>query len=293
MGIYGFDHIVVRLEDFDAGVAAYSKLSGLSLRTTGENSQMGLKMAFFDLPNGGFIEIVAPTRPDSVLRPALDKNGTGMNLIAFQCEDLAATVKEMKGNGVRVIEDDPARIMVHPQSTHGILMQLVEKPKSAPLANKAGQVPDKSGVTGIVSYKCTLVMVKNVEEAISSYEKLGLKLTFKAPNKGAGIVQAIFLLKGGGLIELVGPLDPLDEKNRFVKFMKKRGEGFQHLSLDGSAGALDALHANGIKTKSTDPEHADIDASATLTAKQLFQLNPVLMGTKHQVNMGGGVAAKL
>ena len=38
-------------------------------------SAMGLQMAFYDLPNGGFLELVAPTRPDSVLRPALDKSG--------------------------------------------------------------------------------------------------------------------------------------------------------------------------------------------------------------------------
>jgi hypothetical protein len=36
---------------------------------------MGLEMAFYDLPNGGFIELVAPSGPDSVLRPALDKSG--------------------------------------------------------------------------------------------------------------------------------------------------------------------------------------------------------------------------
>ena len=49
-----------------------------------------------------------------------------MNLMAFQCDDLAATVEMMKSNGVRVIETDPTHIMVHPKSTHGILMQLVE-----------------------------------------------------------------------------------------------------------------------------------------------------------------------
>ena len=49
--------------------------------------EMGLKMAFFDLPNGGMIEVVAPTGPDSVLRPALDKSGPGMNLMA--CDSLS------------------------------------------------------------------------------------------------------------------------------------------------------------------------------------------------------------
>ena len=36
--------------------------------------------------------------------------------------------------------------MVHPRSTHGILMQLVEKEADAPKATKTGQVPDTSGV---------------------------------------------------------------------------------------------------------------------------------------------------
>jgi predicted nuclease with RNAse H fold len=99
-----------------------------------------------------------------------------MNLMAFQCDDLAATVEMMKSNGVRVIETDPTHIMVHPKSTHGILMQLVEKAPDAPRATKAGQVPDTSGVAGIVSYKCTVVFVKDTEAAIKSYEALGLKL---------------------------------------------------------------------------------------------------------------------
>jgi methylmalonyl-CoA/ethylmalonyl-CoA epimerase len=143
-GIHGFDHFVIRMEDFDAGLTAYSKLFPAGPREVGEHSGMGLKMAYFDLPNGGSIEIVAPTRADSVLRPALDKDGPGMNLIAYQCEDLAATVKMMKSNGVRVIEDR-SFIKVHPKSTHGILMQLVEKTPDATTANKAHQVPDTSG----------------------------------------------------------------------------------------------------------------------------------------------------
>merc|ERR1711957_1127754 len=114
----------------------------------------------------------------------------------------------MKANGVQVIDNDPEPPMVHPKSTHGVLMQLVEKSPNATQANRAGQVPDSSGVTGIVSYKCTVVFVKNVEHAIKSYEKLGLKLTFNLQNKAAGIIQAGFFLPAGGLIELIGPLDP-------------------------------------------------------------------------------------
>ena len=157
-GIHGFDHMVIRLEDFDAGLAAYTKLfpagpRALPKQTLESGLKMGLNMAYFDLPNGGFLEIVAPTGPNSVLRPALDKSGPGMNLIAFQCDDLAATVKMMKDNGVRVIRDElSGMVKIHPKSTHGILMQLVEKSPNATKAIKpSGQVPDTSG-TLIRSY---------------------------------------------------------------------------------------------------------------------------------------------
>ena len=42
-------------------------------------------MAFFDLPNGGFIEVVAPTGPESVLRPALETFGYAVD-DAFTCD---------------------------------------------------------------------------------------------------------------------------------------------------------------------------------------------------------------
>jgi FtsP/CotA-like multicopper oxidase with cupredoxin domain len=100
-----------------------------------------------------------------------------MHVIAFQCKNLADTVRMMKSNGVEIFEFDPTHTMVHPKSTHGILMHLVEKEPDAPVATKAGQVPDTSdGTVGILSYKCTVVFVKDIDQAIRSYEALGLKL---------------------------------------------------------------------------------------------------------------------
>lgn len=293
-GIYGFNKMVVCLKDFDESIAAYTKLFPAGPRQTGKDTTMGLQFALFDLANGGYIEICAPSGPKSVLQPALDKRGPGMNFISFQCEDLAATVKTLKENGVKVIDNDPHQIMVHPKSTHGVLMQLVEKAPDASRATKTGNVPDTSGLHGsIVSYKCTVVFVNDVDEGIASYKKLpGLKLGFDLKNKATGIRQAGFFLKGGGMIELIGPLDPSDASSGFVKLMKTRGEGFKHLSLDGSAGVLDVLSAAGVRARKTDPEHADIHKDATLTKEMLLQLNPVGMGTKAQVSLGE-VRAKL
>ena len=154
-------------------------------------------------------------------------------------------------------------------------------------------MPNMSGVTGIVRYKCVVIYVKDIDLAIRSYEALGLKLKFKHRSETGGFVQASFFLSGGGLIELVGPMDPNDDADSFVRFMAKRGDGFKHLTLDGSAGCVDLLNARGVRTQQTDPQHTEIHRESTLTRRQVLQLTPVGMGTPDQVDLGGNGTSKL
>ena len=288
IGIYGFDHIAVRLESLETGISAYSKLFGAPPSRTSESLEMGMEMAFYDLPNGGYVEIIAPTKDDSILMPALNKNGAGMNLMAFHCEDLNATIKMMEKNGVRIVTNPIGQKLVHPKSTHGVLIQLVEKPKNALRRDEYGLVPETSGKDrSIVSYKCMVILVEDIDKAIDSYEKLGLRLTFKnKPNIAGGYTQAYFYLQGGGKIELVGPTPNGSEaSHNFLQRVQSQGEGFFQLSLDGTAGVVDALHERGVRTRDLNLQQSDIHKSATLTKRKLFQLNPVLEGTKNQVRL--------
>ena len=76
------------------------------------------------MPNGGFIEIVAPTNADSAVGKALEGRGEGMHTIALEVDDLAATCEAMKEGGARLIGEGGSQVFVHPKSTHGILLQL-------------------------------------------------------------------------------------------------------------------------------------------------------------------------
>ena len=74
--------------------------------------------------------------------------------------------------------------------------------------------------------------------------------------------------------------DPTDKENSFVQLMETRPEGFKHLSLDGSPGVVEALAEAGVRTRTTDPQHCDLHMETiTGCTEQLFQLNPVGMGT--------------
>lgn len=127
MALTGFDHLVVRVNDIDAGIATYRDQLGLTLDRTDEHEGLGIKQAFFNLPNGGFIEIVAPLGTDSAVGKALEGRGEGVHTIAFEVDDLAATCAAMKEGGARLIGEGGPQVFVHPKSTHGILLQLSQK----------------------------------------------------------------------------------------------------------------------------------------------------------------------
>ncbi|MEE2781836.1 MAG: VOC family protein [Pseudomonadota bacterium] len=127
MAITGYDHLVVRVKDLDQGIATYRDALGLTLDRIDENEQLGIKQAFFNLPDGGFIEIVSPTNPDSAVGKALAGRGEGMHTIAFAVDDLTATCEAMSAGGAQLIGEGGPQVFVHPKSTNGILLQLSER----------------------------------------------------------------------------------------------------------------------------------------------------------------------
>ena len=125
MGLTAFDHLVVRVENIDEGIATYRDKVGLELDRTDESEALGIKQAFFNLPGGGFIEVVAPTDENSAVGRAL-RRGEGIHTVAFAVDDLAATCDAMKAGGAQLIGEGGPQVFVHPKSTHGVLLQLSE-----------------------------------------------------------------------------------------------------------------------------------------------------------------------
>lgn len=127
MTLAAFDHLVVRVGDIDEGIATYRDALGLTLDRTDESEALGIKQAFFNLPDGGFIEVVAPISADSAVGQALDKRGEGIHTVAFAVDDLDAACAKLKAGGARLIGEGGPQVFVHPKSTHGVLLQLSAK----------------------------------------------------------------------------------------------------------------------------------------------------------------------
>lgn len=82
------------------------------------------------------IELVEPASADSPITKFLEKSGGGIHHLAWKVDDCARAIAVVKERGVRMIDDAPrpgahgCRIaFVHPKSTGGVLMELVEEPR--------------------------------------------------------------------------------------------------------------------------------------------------------------------
>ena len=114
MTFKGVDHIVIRVKDLDKGIETWRDKFGLELERTAESEQLGIKQAFFQLANGGFIEIVAPTNDQSAVGRAIESRGEGLHTMAMEVEDIDATVSQLETNGVQLIGVGGPQVFIHP-----------------------------------------------------------------------------------------------------------------------------------------------------------------------------------
>ncbi|XOV87042.1 MAG: VOC family protein [Pseudomonadota bacterium] len=127
MTIKGVDHVVVRVKDFDEGVATWRDKLGMELERTAESEALGIKQAFFQFENGGFLEIVAPINDDSAVGKAVASRGEGLHTLSMEVDNLEQTIKDMQAKGVQLIGVGSPQVFVHPKSANGILLQLTER----------------------------------------------------------------------------------------------------------------------------------------------------------------------
>ena len=127
MALTEVHHVVIRVEDFDSSVKNWESIIGNPVTRIDQNDDLGIKQAFFDLPGGGFIEIVSPTNPDGAVGKALVARGEGIHTLAMSVNNLDETLDSLKIAGVQLIGEGGRQVFIHPKSANGLLVQLSVK----------------------------------------------------------------------------------------------------------------------------------------------------------------------
>ena len=124
------DHVAVVVKDLEAAVATYQHNFELEKAGGGEVSSLGIHNAFLQI-GGARIELMTPTSATGPVAEFLEQRGEGMYLLSLEVEDLDEAVARLQDTGarVRVAEGSTGQRLafVSPKSTHGVLLQLLER----------------------------------------------------------------------------------------------------------------------------------------------------------------------
>jgi methylmalonyl-CoA/ethylmalonyl-CoA epimerase len=120
--------VVVR--DIEVAIERYTRLFKLKVHHRGESKEFGFKNAILPLGRG-HIELLQPTDPTKAIGRFLEKNGEGVYLVGFDCQDIPGSVAHLKGQGVKVDDRRADVVWVHPREANGLFVELRKPEKYA------------------------------------------------------------------------------------------------------------------------------------------------------------------
>jgi len=126
------DHIGIATPTIAEGLAIWRDALGFEPDSTEEVAEQGVRVCM--LPVGDtHVELLEPLSAESAVGRFLSKRGPGIHHIAIAVRDIKASLAELKQKGARLIDETPrvgARgclvAFVHPSSTNGVLLELVQ-----------------------------------------------------------------------------------------------------------------------------------------------------------------------
>jgi methylmalonyl-CoA/ethylmalonyl-CoA epimerase len=130
------NHIALVVEDLEAALHFWRDGLGLELAHAEAVPEQQAEVAF--LPIGeSRVELVKPTTESSGLARYLARRGPGMHHLCVEVADIGAALASLRAKGFRLIDEAPRTgadgrkyAFVHPESAHGVLVELYELPFS-------------------------------------------------------------------------------------------------------------------------------------------------------------------
>lgn len=130
------DHVGIAVPDLDEAIRFYSETFGMRCVHEETNQEQGVREAMLAVgpdDSGPRIQLLAPASPDSAIAKFLDRNGPGMQQLAYTVTDVDAASAALRARGLRLLYDEPRRgtagsliNFVHPKDAGGVLVELVQ-----------------------------------------------------------------------------------------------------------------------------------------------------------------------
>jgi len=129
--IKGIAHVAIATESIAVTAELYRSL-GLEVGQIEVLEKQKVKVAVLDTGKSA-IELVEPLSEDSPISRFLKARGEGLHHISLIVEDLESTLKQLKEQNFKLIDEEPRAgaedsliAFIHPHSTGGVLIELTQ-----------------------------------------------------------------------------------------------------------------------------------------------------------------------
>jgi methylmalonyl-CoA/ethylmalonyl-CoA epimerase len=131
VSLRGVHHLGFAVPDLDEAIATYDRLFGAALEHRALVVDQGVEAASM-LVGSSRIELLSPTGDDTPVGRFLANRGPGMHHVAYEVDDVGATLAGLARDGAQLIDEKPRRglfglevAFVHPDAVHGVLTEVV------------------------------------------------------------------------------------------------------------------------------------------------------------------------
>ena len=137
------DHVGIAVPDLDEAIAFYHDTFGVVSVHEETNEEQGVREAMLAVGDGSTrIQLLAPLNGQSTIAKFLDRNGPGIQQLAYTVEDIDAVSATLRERGLRLLYEQPrhgtadSRVnFIHPKDAGGVLVELVQ-PANSPATDR-------------------------------------------------------------------------------------------------------------------------------------------------------------
>jgi methylmalonyl-CoA/ethylmalonyl-CoA epimerase len=126
------DHIGVAVEELEPALELYRDSFELTLAHREVVDEQGVEAVLLDVGEN-HVELLAPLSADTPVGRFLAKQGPGLHHVAYQVQDIEATLEKLRRAGLQLIDQEPrtgirgSRVaFMHPRATAGVLTEIVQ-----------------------------------------------------------------------------------------------------------------------------------------------------------------------
>ena len=126
------NHIGIAVNTLDEAIPFYRDNLGMAFKGMEEVVEQHVRVTFLEVGESK-IELLEPTSSESPVARFLEKNGPGIDHIAYQVVDIAVAIRKLELDGARMIDKAPRHgahgaliAFIHPKSSNGVLTELCQ-----------------------------------------------------------------------------------------------------------------------------------------------------------------------